>query len=70
MRLRAEPASDDDRPWVMGGMSCCRNGELCGRDVIMLIVFWAMVVITLLLVSGGVLLSVCNSDGEGGGVFS
>ncbi len=50
-----------------------RDGFYIGFErwiTIMLIVFRAMVVIALLLVSGGVVLSLCNSDGESGGVFS
>ena len=27
VRCNAEAASDDDSPCVMGGMSCCRNGD-------------------------------------------
>ena len=27
VRCNAEAASDDDSPCVMGGISCCRNGD-------------------------------------------
>lgn len=48
---RAEAASCEDKPAVMGGMSCCLNGDWRGMCCIMLTVFCPMMLIILL--SGG-----------------
>ena len=43
VRCNDDAASDDDSPCVMGGISCCRNGDCRGRDVIILIALCPMV---------------------------
>ncbi len=66
VRCNADAASEDDSPFVICGMSCCRNGDWRGSDAIMSIVFCAIVVMSLLVVSGGVLVLMYTRDTEEG----
>jgi hypothetical protein len=46
-KCKADAASDDDKPDVIGGMSCWRNGDCGGSDMIISMVFCPIVVIML-----------------------
>ena len=68
-KCNADAASDDDKPVVIGGMSCCQNGDCGGNDMIISMVFCPIVEIILdepVWVIG----LAFNCDGHGGGTFS